>query len=182
MTQGESCVPANSRLFLNTLQSYSFPSFLQYVAFKYCHPSSIIMRVATYLSLFLCASSAAASGAINAFKRVDRVLEARAVAQPNAPLHGSKRLHKRASPFLNSATQSGCTANAFLRSDANEASEFVVDGTKIPDVDVCSIGIPKLPCIGLQTYSSMLANPMLVWYQSRPPPTRLGSSSFGAFN
>lgn len=76
------------------------------------------MRAAIYLSVLLCASSAAASGGIDAFKRVDRVLEPRAAAQHNAPPDSDERLQKRASPYLNDVTQ-----------------KFVVDGTKIPDVD-----------------------------------------------
>lgn len=93
--------------------------------FKYPHPHihifstvlglqvlvflSIIMRAAFYLSAFLCASLAAASGAIDAFKRVDRVLEPRVAAQHNAPAHSHERLQKRASPYLNNVTQSECT-------------------------------------------------------------------------
>jgi len=63
------------------------------------------------------ACSAVASNAVDAFKRVDRVLESRNAAKHHghAPTHD--RLQKRASPFLNNATQ-----------------KFVVDGTKIPDV------------------------------------------------
>ena len=68
-----------------------------------------------------------------------------------------------------------------VNSDPNQAPEFVVDGTKIPDVDVCrerNEGGTKR----LQTYSLMSASPMLGWSQYRPPPTRLGSSSFGIPN
>ena len=97
------------------------------------------MRAATYLSAFLCASSAAASAAIDAFKRVDRVLEPRAASQHIAPAHNHERLQKRASPWLNNVTQSECTPDTNTRSDANGEPEFVVDGTKIPDVDVCWI-------------------------------------------
>lgn len=64
------------------------------------------MRAGFYLSVFLCASSAAASGAIDAFKRVDRILEPRAAAQHNAPSDSHERLQKRASPYLNNVTQS----------------------------------------------------------------------------
>lgn len=78
------------------------------------------MRAAFYLSAFLCASSAAASGAIDAFKRVDRVLEPRVAAQHNAPAHHShERLQKRASPYLNNVTQSECTADVIPTPDAN---------------------------------------------------------------
>ena len=95
------------------------------------------MRAATYLSAFLCVSSAAASAAVNAFKRVDRVLQSRAAAQHVAPTRSHERLHKRASPYLNNVTQSQCTIDVKCRADADQAPEFVVDGTKIPDVDVC---------------------------------------------
>lgn len=95
------------------------------------------MRVALSLSAFLCASSAAASGAIDAFKRVDRVLEPRAAAQHNAPTQSPERLQKRASPFLNNITESECATDWIHSSYADWPSEFVVDGTKIPDVDVC---------------------------------------------
>lgn len=98
------------------------------------------MRVAPYLSAFICASSAAASGAIDAFKRVDRVLEPRTAGQRNAPAHSHERLQKRASPYLNSVTQSECTVDAITGLDADWTPEFVVDGTKIPDVDVRGIG------------------------------------------
>ena len=64
------------------------------------------MRVANYLSAFLCASSAAASSGIDAFKRVDRVLESRAAAHHNAPAPSHERLQKRASPYLNNVTES----------------------------------------------------------------------------
>ena len=64
------------------------------------------MRAAVYFSTFLCASSAAASGAIDAFKRVDRLLEPRAAAQHEAPVHNHERLQKRASPYLNNVTES----------------------------------------------------------------------------
>lgn len=64
------------------------------------------MRAAILLSALLCASSAAASAAIDAFKRVDRILEPRAAAQHHAPAHNHERLQKRASPYLNSATES----------------------------------------------------------------------------
>lgn len=90
-----------------------------------------------YLSVFLCASLTAASAAIDAFKRVDRVLEPRTAAQHIAPAHPHERLQKRASPYLNNVTQSECRADMIPRSDADYAPEFVVDGTKIPDVDVC---------------------------------------------
>ena len=63
------------------------------------------MRAAVYLSAFLCASSAAASAAIDAFKRVDRVLEKRAAAQHIAPALKHERLQKRASRYLNNVTQ-----------------------------------------------------------------------------
>lgn len=76
------------------------------------------MRAATCLSLFLCASLAAASAAIDAFKRIDKVLEPRAAAQRKAPAHNHERLEKRASPYLNNVTQSECTADAALRPDA----------------------------------------------------------------
>ena len=66
------------------------------------------MRAATCLSVLLCASSAVASAAIDAFKRVDRVLEPRAAVQHIAPVHSQERLQKRASPFLNNVTQSEC--------------------------------------------------------------------------
>ena len=77
------------------------------------------MRAAIYLSAFLWASLAAASAAIDAFKRVDRVLEPRAATQHIAPAHSHERLQKRASPWLNNVTQSECTADVNSRSDAN---------------------------------------------------------------
>lgn len=95
------------------------------------------MRAAICLSALLCISLAAASGAIDAFKRVDRVLKPRAAAQHKAPAHSHERLQKRASPYLNNVTQSEYTADVLLDSHAKYAPEFVVDGTKIPDVDVC---------------------------------------------
>ena len=64
------------------------------------------MRVAVYLSAVLCASSAAASSGIDAFKRVDRVLESRAAAHHNAPSPSHERLQKRASRYLNNVTES----------------------------------------------------------------------------
>lgn len=64
------------------------------------------MFATTCLLALLCASSAVASAAIDAFKRVDKVLESRVVAQHNAPVHSQERLQKRASPFLNNVTQS----------------------------------------------------------------------------
>ena len=76
------------------------------MALKYWYSLGIIMRAAIFLSAFLCASSAAASAAIDAFKRVDRVLESRAAARNIAPAHSHERLQKRASPYLNNATQS----------------------------------------------------------------------------
>lgn len=72
------------------------------------------MRAAACLLALLCASSAVASAAIDAFKRVDRVLEPRAAAQHNAPVHSQERLQKRASPFLNSVTQSECANKCHL--------------------------------------------------------------------
>ena len=95
------------------------------------------MRAAIFLSAFLCASSAAASAAIDAFKRVDRVLESRAAARNIAPAHSHERLQKRASPYLNNATQSEYIICLISRPAADWTLEFVVDGTKIPDVDVC---------------------------------------------
>lgn len=95
------------------------------------------MRPAIFLSAFLCASSAAASSAIDAFKRVDRILEPRAAAQHIAPAHSHERLQKRESPYLNSVTQSKCTVDMIVEQDTDWTLEFVVDGTKIPDVDVC---------------------------------------------
>lgn len=109
---------------------------LQYLAFKYRYSLSFIMRAATWLTALLCASSAAASAAINAFKRVDRVLKPRIAAQHKAPAQKHEPLQKRASPYLNNITQRECKADASPRSDANWEPEFVVDGTKIPDVDV----------------------------------------------
>ena len=94
------------------------------------------MRAAIFLSAFLCASSAAASAAIDAFKRIDRVLEPRTAAQHHAPIRNQGRLQKRASPFLNNVTQSGFIKCAILRPETNKAPEFVVNGTNIPDVDV----------------------------------------------
>ena len=82
------------------------PSSLQYLDFKYWYSLSIIMRAAIFLSAFLCALSAAASSAIDAFKRVDRVIEPRKAAQHIAPAHSHERLQKRASPYLNNVTQS----------------------------------------------------------------------------
>lgn len=67
------------------------------------------MRAATCLSVLLYASSAAASAATDAFKRVDRILEPRVAAQHNTPAHLHERLQKRASPYLNNVTQSECT-------------------------------------------------------------------------
>ena len=66
------------------------------------------MRAAFFLSVYLRASLAAASSAIDAFKRVDRILEPRAAAQHIAPAHNHERLEKRASPYLNNVTQSSC--------------------------------------------------------------------------
>ena len=66
------------------------------------------MRVAVYLSAILCASSAAASSGIDAFKRVDRVLESRAAAHHNAPAPSHEQLQKRASRYLNNVTESEC--------------------------------------------------------------------------
>ena len=95
------------------------------------------MRAEICFSVFLCVSSAAASAAIDAFKRVDRILEHRAAPQHAAPVRSHERLHKRASPYLNNVTQSQPSIEVTCRADANLTPEFVVDGTKIPDVDVC---------------------------------------------
>ena len=94
------------------------------------------MRPTIYLSAFLCASSAAASG-IDAFKRVDRVLESRAAAHHNAPDPSHEQLQKRASRYLNNVTESE-SKQCDSEVHADSAPEYVVDGTKIPDVDVCS--------------------------------------------
>ena len=89
--------------------------FLKDLAFKYLYSSGIIMHAATCLLALLCASSAVASTAIDAFKRVDRVLEPRAAAQHNAPVHSQeRRLQKRASPFLNNVTQSDCANKYYV--------------------------------------------------------------------
>lgn len=65
------------------------------------------MRTAYFLPvLFDC--SVAATNAVDAFKRVDRVLESRVKAQ-KAPVPHHERLQKRASPFLNNVTQSTTT-------------------------------------------------------------------------
>ena len=92
---------------------------MQYLVFKYLYSLSIIMRAAISLSAFLCASLAAASAAIDAFKRVDRVLEPRTAAQHHAPAHTQGRLQKRTSPYLNSATQSGCMKCTILRPETD---------------------------------------------------------------
>ncbi len=76
------------------------------------------MRAPVYLASALFACSTVASNAVDAFKRVDRVLESRNAAKQHAQAPTTNRLQKRASPFLNNATQ-----------------KFAVDGTKIPDVD-----------------------------------------------
>ena len=94
------------------------------------------MRAAIFLSPFLCASLAAASAAIDAFKRVDRILEPRTAAHHHAPVHNQGQLQKRASPYLNSATQSECVKRTISRPETDQAPEFVVNGTNIPDVDV----------------------------------------------
>ena len=67
------------------------------------------MHIAVYVSTFLYASSAAASSGIDAFKRVDRVLESRAAAHHNAPAPSHERLQKRASRYLNNVTESEST-------------------------------------------------------------------------
>ena len=77
------------------------------------------MRAAIFLSASLCASLAAASAAVDAFKRIDRVLEPRTAAQHHAPVHNQGRLHKRASPYLNDVTQSGCIKRAILRQETH---------------------------------------------------------------
>ena len=77
------------------------------------------MRAAIFLSVSLCTSLAAASAAIDAFKRVDRVLEPRTAAQHHAPVHNQGRLQKRASPYLNNVTQSGCIKCAILRTETH---------------------------------------------------------------
>ena len=135
------------------------------------------MRVTAYLPILLCASLAAASSPIDAFKRVDRVLEPRAAAQHNAPTHSHQRLQKRASPYLNNVTQSECIIDVTLRPEVDWVLEYVVDGTKIPDVDVCG----KRDNMALSAYkdSSILASHMPDWFQYLPPPTRLESYSFG---
>ena len=94
------------------------------------------MHAAIFLSAFLCASLSAASAAIDAFKRVDRVLGPRTAAHHHAPVHNQEQLQKRASPYLNSATQSECINCAIYRPETDQAPEFVVNGTNIPDVDV----------------------------------------------
>ena len=114
---------------------FKYP-LLRYLAFKYSYPLTYIMRAAIFLSAFLCTSLAAASAAIDAFKRVDRVLESRTATQHHAPVHNQAQLQKRASPYLNSATQSGCIKCAIPRPETDQAPEFVVNGTNIPDVDV----------------------------------------------
>ena len=70
---------------------------------------SSAMRATYFLSAVFVASAAATS-AIDAFKRVDKVLESRTAERrrPSAPEHG--KLQKRASPFLNNVTQSVCSA------------------------------------------------------------------------
>ena len=73
------------------------------------------MRATICLSAFLYASSVAAYTGIDAFKRVDRVLEPRAAAQHNAPAHSHERLQKRASRYLNNVTQGECTADKIQR-------------------------------------------------------------------
>ena len=64
------------------------------------------MRASYILPALLACSAVVATDAINAFKRVDKVLEPRAAGRqkPAAPQHD--RLEKRASPFLTSASQS----------------------------------------------------------------------------
>ena len=64
------------------------------------------MRFTIYLSAFLYSSSAAAASGIDAFKRVDRVLESRAAAHHNAPAPSHEQLQKRASRYLNNVTES----------------------------------------------------------------------------
>ena len=93
--------------------------FSWYLVFKYSYSLSSIMRAAIFLSAFLCASFAAASAAIDAFKRVDRVLEPRTAAHHHAPVNNQGQLQKRASPYLNSATQSGCIKCAIHRPETD---------------------------------------------------------------
>ena len=76
------------------------------------------MRGSIFLASALFACSAVASNAADAFKRVDKVLETRNTAKQYVQGAKPDRLQKRTSLFLNNATQ-----------------KFVVDGTKIPDVD-----------------------------------------------
>ena len=62
------------------------------------------MRASFLLSaLFVCA--AVASDAIDAFKRVDRVLESRSVEKQKGAAPQHQRLEKRSSPYLTNATQ-----------------------------------------------------------------------------
>jgi len=61
---------------------------------------------ATYLLSALLACSVAAKDAKDAFKRVDNVLGSRNVGKQQAAAPRHEQLQKRASPFLNDATQS----------------------------------------------------------------------------
>ena len=65
------------------------------------------MRVSCLLSAVL-AGSVVAKDAIDAFTRVDKVLEARNSERQKSAVPRHERLEKRASPFLNDASKSGC--------------------------------------------------------------------------
>ena len=83
--------------------------------FKYSTSSSQLDNICLFLSATMRASfllptllacSAVATDAINAFKRVDRVLESRSVEKQKGPTPRHERLEKRSSPYLTNTTQS----------------------------------------------------------------------------
>lgn len=71
---------------------------------------------ATYLlsALFACSVAAGSSG-IHAFKKADKVLERRNAERQKPAAPKQDTLQKRASAFLNDATQGGCLHSTHFR-------------------------------------------------------------------
>ena len=97
------------------------------------------MRAFTYLGVLTGACLAAAFNTQNAGRMGPAE---RAMAKQNKPIRREFQplashaapLQKRTSPYLNNKTSSE-TYDSMLYTDTNGASEFVVDGTSLPDVD-----------------------------------------------
>lgn len=90
----------------------------------------------TSLSALLCATSVAAlNPAERLARRVQKlpktpVIEKREASQS----FQDSRLQKRASPYLNANTESTQATEPYLNAMTDDESEFVVNGTGIPDV------------------------------------------------